>query len=563
MLNTRFYNSILAVSIAAALAACGGGGSSGGNTGGGTVSEKSGRAVDGPLAGSLVIFEDCGNKTTQTDAQGYFKFPVGCSSSRISISGGLDTASDLAFSSTLKAPKSNSNDVIVSPITTLIQNQIELGKTVTEANAEIARALGLQGTNLLTADPMDNQDLYTKTVVVQQLVEQIKSSIAPLGASLSEEAFTAATFAALSQALTTDSLESSLQDPAIIQSTINKTLTAIEDHLAPEYQGKIDEVSTNLAALATPAIIANVQSVQDTLENLPTSTFNQGVGAIQQSTAAEIQSAKASIITNKLVGSLTEVLTLPAAQASTILARLGAAVLSDNKDDLTTPLADLLQIAPSIDLAVLEDNLINVDAFYADYVELANFSILGQNYTVQDFNESLKTPIQLSELNGLLLEVKSVGQLKNQDIEVSAGLNLATLNDKQITLTIDRLTLSFNSNGSLKDAVLPTGAKLNLISSLNSVNNASLTLSQPIDVSENGKVALNSAVLSKISAQFASLTNLPLQDETVLLTAVLQPKNNEHVAHKNAQQQPVLSNKYQINAQSFGSGISAKFKIAP
>ena len=98
------------------------------------------------------------------------KFPLGCSSSSIRISGGLDTATNLAFSSTLKAPKSSSNDVIVSPITTLIQTQVEAGKTVTEANAEIARALGLQGTNLLTADPMDSQELYTKTVVVQQLV---------------------------------------------------------------------------------------------------------------------------------------------------------------------------------------------------------------------------------------------------------------------------------------------------------------------------------------------------------------------------------------------------------
>ena len=111
MLNTRFYNSILAVSIAAALAACGGGGGSS-SDGVKPVTEKNGRAVDGPLAGSLVVFEDCQNQTTQTDAQGYFKFPLGCSSSSIRISGGLDTATNLAFSSTLKAPKSNSNDVI-------------------------------------------------------------------------------------------------------------------------------------------------------------------------------------------------------------------------------------------------------------------------------------------------------------------------------------------------------------------------------------------------------------------------------------------------------------------
>ena len=84
-----------------------------------------------------------------------------------------------------------------------------------------------------------------------------------------------------------------------------------------------------------------------------------------------------------------------------------------------------------------------------------------------------------------------------------------------------------------------------------------------IDVLKNGKVALNGDVLAQIAPQFANLTKLPLKGETVLLTAVLQPQNNAYVANDNAQQKPVLSNKYQINAQSFGSGISAKFKIAP
>lgn len=560
MLNTRFYNSILAVSIAAALAACGGGGGSS-SDGVKPVTEKNGRAVDGPLAGSLVVFEDCQNQTTQTDAQGYFKFPLGCSSSSIRISGGLDTATNLAFSSTLKAPKSSSNDVIVSPITTLIQTQVEAGKTVTEANAEIARALGLQGTNLLTADPMDSQELYTKTVVVQQLVEQIKSSIAPLGASLSEEAFTAATFAALSQALTADTSISSLQDPAIIQATISQTLTAIEDNLAPEYQGKLDEVSANLAALATPAIIANVQSVQETLESLPSDTFSAGVDAIQQSTAADLQTAKESIVTHKLVSTLSEALTLPAEEASSILANVGNAAASSSQENLTDALIQLAEIDSSINVEALEESL--MAEFYADYIKLASFSILNTSYTYQQFNDSLRSPIDLSELNGLLLGVESYGKLTNQALEFSAGLSLNTLSNKQVTISIDRLNLAFNTTGGLQAARLPSGAKLNLSSTLNSVPNADITLGTSIDVLENGKVALNGDVLAQIAPQFANLAKLPLKGETVLLTAVLQPKNNEYIAHNNAQQKPVLSSKYQIDAQSFGSGVSAKFNIAP
>ena len=562
MPKNRFYTSVLALSISTILAACGGGGGGGGSTGGGTVTEKNGRAIDGPLAGSLVVFEDCGNKTTQTDAQGYFKFPANCTSSRIQISGGVDTTSNLAFGSILKAPRSNSGEVIVSPITTLIQTHIEANPNLNASTAatQIAQALGLRGTDLLTADPMDNQELYTKTVVVQQLVDQIKASIAPLGTSLSEEAITSATFAALSEALTIDNSPSSLQDPAIIEATISQTLTQIGESLAPEYRDNIADVSVNLAALATPAIVANVATVQETLESLTSTTFNQGVDAIQQATATEIQAAKESIVTQQLVSNLAEVLTLPSDAASTLLADVGSATVSTGEVNLTDALTELQTIAPSLDLEVLEQNLIA--DFYADYIELGSFSVLNTSYTIQDFNNSLKSPIQLSELNGLLLEVKGVGQFKDETVNVSAGLNLATLNDKQVTLTIDRLSLKFDSQGNLQSAMLPVGAKLNLVSNLNSVKSLSFSLSQSIDVAENGKVALNSAVLSKISAQFASLTRLPLQDETVLLTAVLQPANNAYVANKNANQKLVLSTKYQINAQSFGSGVSARFKVA-
>lgn len=565
MKNKAFYASFLSLSIAAVLVGCGGGGSSSG----GSVTATQGRAVDGPLAGALVVFEDCAQQTTLTNQEGFFEFPSNCKTSALSVTGGLDRATNLPFSSTLKAPRSNANDIIVSPLTTLIQVQVESGQNVNAAAQQIARVLGLQGTNLLSADPMRNKELYTKTVVVQQLIEQIQSSIAPLTEGIAQEEFTLAAFAALSSALTADNQPSSLQDPTIIQATITQTLSAVQDYLPPEYQDNLAAVSANLAALATPAILENVQAVESSLQSLPLNTFNQGVAAIQQATQEDIQAAKESVVTNKLVDNLAEVLVLPAEQASTILAEIAAAALSSNSENaLLAPLDQLLELIQESDLNVnidpdtLFDDLSNIDAFYADYLKLASFNILNQSYNLNQLNASLLNPIGLSELNGINLGLESYGKLRNQSLRVSAGLKINTLSNKQVTIAVDRLDLGFNANGSLQSASLPAGTQLNLESNLSSVRGIELTLNTATNVLQNGQVALNGNVLSQISPHLAGLTRLPLSGETVTLTAVIDHPDI-HIANNNAEEKIVLSQRYQLNENSYGSGITAKFKIAP
>jgi hypothetical protein len=405
--------------------------------------------------------------------------------------------------------------------------------------------------------------------VVQQLIEQIKHSIAPLGNAIPEEAFTTAAFTALSNALTADNNVSSLQDPAIIQATITDTLSSVQEHLVPEYQTNLAAVSANLAALATPAIIANVQDVESTLQSLPAATFAQGVDSIQQATQENIQAAKDSIVTNKLVSNLTEVLALPADVASSVLAAIGAASLSNNSENaLSAPLDQLLDlvdeynIITNIDPYALLDDLVNIDAFYANYLKLATFNIFNQSYTVKQFNDSLINPISLSELNGMTLGLENYGKQHDPNIKVSAGLKISTLTNKQVVIAVNRLDLDFNENGVLQSAILPAGTQVNLQSNLSSVRGVELTLNTATNVLQNGQVALNGNVLSQISPQLAGLANLPLRGETVTLTAVIDnPKI--HIANDNAEQKPVLSNKYQLSDISFGSGISAKFKIAP
>lgn len=569
MKNKAFYSSFLSLSIAAVLVGCGGGGSSSGST----PVNKEGRAIDGPLAGALVVFKDCMNATTknpetaETDANGFFKFPTNCSSSTIHVSGGLDRTSNLPFSDVLIAPRSTSTQVIVSPITTLIQMQVEQGQNVNAAAQQIARALGLQGTQLLSADPMQNQDLYVKTAVVQQLVEQIKNSIAPLGDSIPEEEFTLATFAALSTALNNRNNVLSLQDQALIEATLSQTLSSIQEHLEPEYRSDLAAVSANLSALAIPLIQNNIADVEETLQNLSPTTFAQGVDAIQQATQDNIQAAKESNTTHKVVTNLAESLTLPADEAATVLAEISDAILSaDPSTNISShfeQLLDLIEVyqpESSINPELVLDNLISAPDFYRDYIKLAQINVMDQSYAADALINSLQQPIDLNQLNGISLDLHSYGAQRGQNLQVSAGLKINTLS-KSLVLAIDQLNLSFDTNGVLTRAVLPQGAELALASNLSSVTNTELTLSRDINVLQNGKIALNAAVLSQIAPQLAGLANLPLGGETVTVTGVIEhPDAVVAYDHRNA---PVLALRYQLDQSVYGAGLTGKFKIAP
>ena len=86
MLKHSLKLTALAAATSLLLSACGGSSSGGGSNS--PAPTIKGLAVDGPLAGATVTFVDCNNAQVETDNEGNFTFPQGCTSSELTVTGG-------------------------------------------------------------------------------------------------------------------------------------------------------------------------------------------------------------------------------------------------------------------------------------------------------------------------------------------------------------------------------------------------------------------------------------------------------------------------------------------
>ena len=252
MLKHSLKLTALAAATSLLLSACGGSSSGGGSNS--PAPTIKGLAVDGPLAGATVTFVDCNNAQVETDNEGNFTFPQDCTSSELTVTGGIDTATDLPFTGEIKAPQRAQNEqnlIVVSPITTLIQASIDAGATPAEATQQIATALNLTGKDLLSIDPMKDQAVYAKTVAVQQMVEQIQTVVASLGGNTTQADLNTVAFSALQAALSAPTSDNNLTSTATITAAISATVEAVKADLPAELKADstvLDNVKTNLAA---------------------------------------------------------------------------------------------------------------------------------------------------------------------------------------------------------------------------------------------------------------------------------------------------------------------------
>lgn len=290
-----FKTKTLAVAVSSViLVACGGSSSKSNNPPDTSTTTVKGYAVDGALFGSTVVFEDCENKTTTTAEDGSFTFPENCTSSNLTVTGGIDTALGINFTGTLKAPKvtakAGANQIAVTPITTLIA-----AAGGADQAAALAKALGLEGIDLLSVNPLTNKDVYAKTVAAQQLIEEIQETILALGGNVSFEEANTAAIKALSAALTSTTATNpnkALSDPSIIAAALKGTLEEVKNKLPDDIKTNLDRVKDNLASLTAKAIASNVESVQTAIQNLP----NLNASSLS-SAAAGILEAKESVVT--------------------------------------------------------------------------------------------------------------------------------------------------------------------------------------------------------------------------------------------------------------------------
>lgn len=561
MLKHSLKLTALAAATSLILSACGGS-SSGGSTA--PAQTIKGLAIDGPLAGATVTFVDCNNAQVETDNEGNFTFPQDCTSSELTVTGGIDTATDLPFTGEIKAPQRAPNEqnlIVVSPITTLIQASIDAGASPAEATQQIAAALNLSGVDLLSVDPMKNQQVYAKTVAVQQMVEQIQAVVASLGGSTTQAELNRAAFTALQVALS-DSDED-LTSTATITAAISATVEAVKADLSLDIQNNLENVQTNLAALSAEVISSNVQSVETAIQNVPAATFNAGTESIKDETQAAVTEAKESVAAEKIVTALAPVLTQTLTkEAQDSLKAISTAVASPTDEASNQKIADAItQIetvvpAGTIDSTTVTEAVQKANEFYADYLELNGFNVQNTNQTITALNASLTNPIEVPSLNNLLVGIsaKGIHTTTASPIVAAAALHIST-GTKTLTISANKLNLNFNA-GTLTAATIPADTEIKVDSTINSLK-TTITINADKDVLSNGKIALNTTTLGSLSASLATqLNSFSLKGDTVTVTAVI--KALPVIAINNGK--PALASKYTLGTTD-GSGVSAKFKV--
>ncbi|CCQ73777.1 FecR domain-containing protein [Magnetospira sp. QH-2] len=158
-----------------------------------------GQVVDGYLADALVFVDvnlngvwDAGEDYTYTDSSTDSSGNYSLSTTQegvLTTSGGTDTQTGLAFMGVLKAPMVEGVATpVITPLTTLIQIQVESGVDLATAQANVANSLGLTGYDLLDADPQalaeaEDVELMRQSVMVANMVNQVAGALQGKGVS--------------------------------------------------------------------------------------------------------------------------------------------------------------------------------------------------------------------------------------------------------------------------------------------------------------------------------------------------------------------------------------------
>jgi hypothetical protein len=175
-----FARRVLGVTIAASLAACGGGGGGGSSSSGSTTtstSQLSGRAIDGPLAGATVCFDngqgtcDTSLPSTTTDVNGNYTLNVsgsvtGKQLDALVTSNTTDGGNKFTSTFTMSAIVSGSSQN-VTPLTTMVVAQIKAGKSQADATTAVQNLVGSSVDP--NADYVANGDTGTATTAASMV----------------------------------------------------------------------------------------------------------------------------------------------------------------------------------------------------------------------------------------------------------------------------------------------------------------------------------------------------------------------------------------------------------
>lgn len=456
-MKTLFKTTALALATSSLLLA-GCGGSSSDNDGAAPTTpatQASGKAVDFYLSGATVTFEDCtGKPTATTTADGSFAYPQGCNDTALTIRGGVDIGTQLAFTGVLKAPKVQAAGLrIASPLTTLIANSPDAATA-----ASVLAKLGLSSSSALVVDPMTDKELLQKTVVVQQFADQIQKTLLQLsdsaGGSLTAEQAAVAASTALSSSIQKTSGNSvDLTQVTLAQSAVEGAIRNATANLPDSIKNNIDTIARNTAAVAAATIAEKVSSVNDTMATVvinanPAATLN-ALGAKLDTIKANSTSAAAANLINSVYNALDQASISPA-----LLAQLGAATASDQ--GIANALSQVNSLLP-VSKQIPASELSNLDA-YKNFLEMASLSVNNrESFNLPTIEKSLIAGQELSveSLNNIQLKLSKNGSpFQGNSTDVRVGVSYS-INGNQLDFIISKVTMTFNTNGSLASVVVP------------------------------------------------------------------------------------------------------------
>ncbi|AYB54099.1 TEK signal peptide protein [Ralstonia solanacearum] len=440
-------------SAIAALVACGGGG---GSESSATLSpsQVQGKAVDFYLSQANVVFTDC-NKTTTTDTEGNFTVPSGCAKSAIKVSGGTDIGTGLPFGGVLQAPATDltqGGTVLVSPMTTL------LSQVGTDQSSALAGKLGVQASDLLSKDPMNDSGLLQNVVATQQLIEQIAKALTGLsqstGGTLTPDAAAAAAAAAVASALVGATGSTDVSDPTLIASAIVTAVKNSAASLPASVVANVDAIAANLAALIAPVIAGYVANVNDGLDSVelnatPAETLtalkNAGsMHAVVDSVQSDASSLLAATVTPASLRDTT---------LADSLASLGNAVAEGDEDTINEAATTLGSNVNSGNLSGLINRVKHKNFLRVDTVSV--------NDTVVPVANAIT--LRADTISTLKTSVTQVGSpFGYGNSEIRAGVRYR-YNGNELSAVIQRIVLTFNSSNKLVAAQVPAGTNFEFV----------------------------------------------------------------------------------------------------
>jgi len=266
--------------------------------------------VDGYISGATVFQDndrdgviDADEPRASTDGSGAFTLAINPNGGPIVAIGGTDLGTGKLSTNIFKATPSST---VVSPLTTLINELVRSGKTEAEAATSVAKALGLEGLDLKSFDPIQEATdpngtatqaaikVSAAAVMVANLMDMGASVLKGAGSTLANDSGTmaASLAASISQAPAGQVLD--LSSPSTIKAVLNSAAAASlagNDSAIAAVANSADVAATVMAASNAQAAAA-AQST-DPIEALSLLAKTQAVAL--ESASAALESAVNSV----------------------------------------------------------------------------------------------------------------------------------------------------------------------------------------------------------------------------------------------------------------------------